>query len=62
MISMFEETSQITYATAITFGCFPGLEVKTLLLKIPYTMDTGIGETELELTGSLCPEEWLSQY
>lgn len=62
MTSKFEKTYQITLDTAIAPGCLPELEVKNLLLKTPFTVDTGLGGIELELTRSLCPEDWLSQY
>lgn len=57
MTSKFEKTSQITLDTAIIVGCLPELEVKNLLLKTPFTVDTGLGGVELKLTGILCPED-----
>jgi hypothetical protein len=34
----------------VVLGCFPELEVKTLLLKTPHMWNTKFGEIELELT------------
>lgn len=39
-------------AIPVTLGCFPKLDDLTLLLKIPYTLNTGLG-VELELTWNL---------
>lgn len=40
-------------AIAIAFGCLPETEDQTLMLKIPQTIDTGYGGTELEVSTSM---------
>jgi hypothetical protein len=47
--SIFEEIPRINWASVV-IGYLLELEVKTLLLKIPHTMDTGIVENEPELS------------
>lgn len=44
------ETPQTIEAITVAFGCFPEVEGKFLLLKIPCTSDIGLGGSELDLT------------
>lgn len=44
-------------AIAILLGFLPELEGKTLLLKVPHTVNTGLGEIGLKLAWTLLPKD-----
>lgn len=50
LIGEVQETPKIIQAIVLTLGFFPGLKGKTLLLKMPHTLDIELGGIEQKVT------------
>lgn len=50
LVKVLQETSKIAQGIATALDYFPELEGKNIVLKTRYTLETGYGAMELELT------------
>lgn len=50
LIRVFQVIPKTIYTAAVDLDCFSEVEIKYLLLKMPYTLNMGLGRFELDLT------------
>lgn len=50
MVREVQETLKTMEPTTVAFSCLPEVDSKSLSLKTPCTLETGLGRLELDLT------------